>query len=75
MTTLTVLIDTESKRKYKLNKERIGFEELKEQILRSEGLNALEMTTEIAAKHGLHKMTLKEIETEITGARNAKGRS
>ncbi len=75
MTTLTVLIDTQSKKKYKLNSMRIEFRELRERILRSEGLSALLKANEVAAKHGLSKMTRKEIEEEIAAARRASARS
>ncbi len=75
MTTLTVLIDTQSKRKYKLNVQRIEFQELKDRILRSEGLSALRKANKAATKHGLNRMSLKEIENEIIAERRASARS
>lgn len=75
MTTLTVTVDAQSKRKYKLNKQRIGFEELRQMILRSEGLQALRRTTNVATKRGLRKMTAREIDLEIHAARRGKNRS
>ena len=75
MTTLTVLVDPQSRRKYKLNKARIGFEELREMILRSEGLQALRRTTNVASKRSLKKMTAREIDLEISAARRGKNRS
>lgn len=75
MTTLTVTVDAQSKRKYKLNKQRIGFEELRQMILRSEGLQALRRTTDIASRRSLKKMTAREIDQEIQAVRRGNNRS
>jgi hypothetical protein len=75
MTTLTVLIDNKSKRKYKLTNEKIEFQELRDRILRAEGLQALKTSAKVAMKTGLRKMTLKEIEKEILSARHGQARS
>src|SRR5438270_217578 len=74
MTTLTVLVDPQSKRTYKLNERRIHFDELRRMILKSEGLQALRRTTSAAAWAGLKKMTAKEIGREINAARRGKNR-
>ena len=75
MTTLTVLVDNQSKRKYKFTKQKIKFQELREQILRAEGLQLLKRTVEVAARTGLRKMTTKEIDREIRAARRGQRRS
>jgi hypothetical protein len=68
-------VDPQSKKTYRLNKQRMRFDELRQRILRSDGLQALRRTTTAASKSGLKKMTAKDIDREISAARRGKNRS
>ncbi len=75
MTTLTVLIDERSRRRCGAPEQKISFEDLRLRIIGAEASASLSSTNRTARKAGLHKLTKKEIETEIKVARNGSRRS
>lgn len=70
MTTLTVEVDKDSRRRYKLHARRIEFEELRRRIIAAEGLQFLRAANRAAGQAGLAGMTRREIDKEINAARN-----
>lgn len=74
MTTVTVKVDKDSRRKYRLRAKEIEFEELRRRILAAEGLRFLRAANRAAAQVGLTAMTRKDIEREIKTARNGQRR-
>ena len=71
MTTMRLAIDEQTKRRYKLRGDVISFEELRLRILGKETLARLQKVKRIAAKTGLRKMTMKEIDREVKAVRDA----
>lgn len=74
MTSLTVKLDKNSQRKYRLQGKEIEFEELRRRIIAAEGLQFLRATNRAAAEAGLTRMTNRDIEREIKTARNGSRR-
>jgi hypothetical protein len=70
MTTVTVKVDKNSQRKYRLHSKEIEFEELRRRILAAEGLQFLRAANRAAAQVGLTRMTSRDIDGEIKTARN-----
>ncbi len=75
MTTLTVLIDERSRRRYGVREQKISFEDLRLRIISAEASDSLNNTNRAARKARLDRLTKKEIETEIKSARNGSRRS
>lgn len=74
MSTLTVKLDKNSRRRYRLHKKEIEFEELRRRIIAGEGQQFLRAANRAAARAGLTEMTNREIEREIKLARNGSRR-
>lgn len=74
MTTVTVKVDKNSQRKYKLRHKEIEFEELRRRIIAAEGLQFLRAANRAAAQVSLTQMTGRDIEKEIKTAREASRR-
>ena len=74
MTTLTVKVDKNSQRKYRLRSKEIEFEELRRRIIAAEGQQLLLATNRAAARIGLTAMTSREIDRAIKAARNGSRR-
>jgi hypothetical protein len=74
MTTLTVKVDKYSRRKYRLQRKEIAFEELCRRIIAAEGEEFLRAANRAATQVGLTQMTSKDIEREIKAARNGSRR-
>lgn len=74
MTTLTVKVDKNSRRKYRLRSKEIEFEELRRRIIAGEGRQFLWAANHAAAHVGLTQMTGRDIDREIQAARNGSRR-
>ncbi len=74
MTTLTVKVNKDLQRKYRLRNKEIEFEELRRRIIAAEGTQFLRAANRAAARVGLAQLTGRDIDREVRAARNGSRR-
>lgn len=72
MRTISITISEQQFLKYGFNTNTLTFEELLQKLKKELALQALKNAQKSASKAGANRMTLENIDAEITAVRNAK---